>query len=549
MGRHADRSAGRRVAGLTPQVLVAVAVAAVVLVAAGITWWAVGSGDGDCARTDVVRVAVAPELAPVAEQVLAGAEGLREQDCASAQVTAQEPLQTVGDLGALEAADLPHLWVPDSSLWPARAGEAPLETAGSVATSPVVLATSRAAVDALGWSAEPPGWGEALAGEQSLAVPDLATSAEGLAALSAVRTALGADEDADNAVVQAVLAAERGPSVSPAAALEAGSADDVDAPLVPVSEQEVVATNAGAEDPALVAVYPREGSPSLDYPVVRVGSASGADAAAVNAAVRALTSDAARTAVLDAGFRDADGTPPTGAGPSTGIQEAAPEALLLDPGQVQSLLGQLAELAAPSRILTVFDVSTSMEAPAGGGTRATLARDAAKSALSLVPGNFALGLWVFASELEGDQDWTELVPTRTLETQTDGREQRDLLDEQLDSIPDRLTPGGTGLYDTTLAAVRAARADYDPTAVNSVLMVTDGTNEDDGLSLEALLETVAEETDPERPVKVIGVALGPDADLDALEQIAAATDGAAYSAVDPTALQTVLFDALRQREG
>jgi hypothetical protein len=48
-------------------------------------------------------------------------------------------------------------------------------------------------------------------------------------------------------------------------------------------------------------------------------------------------------------------------------------------------------------------------------------------------------------------------------------------------------------------------------------------------------------------VKVIGVALGPDADLAALEQIAEATEGAAYSAVDPADLQTVLFDALRQR--
>jgi hypothetical protein len=83
--------------------------------------------------------------------------------------------------------------------------------------------------------------------------------------------------------------------------------------------------------------------------------------------------------------------------------------------------------------------------------------------------------------------------------------------------------------------------------VNSVLMVTDGTNEDDGISLESLLDTLRSEADPVRPVKVIGVALGPDADLDALEQIADATGGAAYSAVDPTDLQTVLFDALRQR--
>jgi hypothetical protein len=92
MGRHAATSAARRSAPLTPQVLIALAVAA------------------------VVRVAVAPELAPVAEQLLDDAEGLRPEDCATAEVTAQQPVQTVGDLGALDAGDLPHLWVPDSSL-------------------------------------------------------------------------------------------------------------------------------------------------------------------------------------------------------------------------------------------------------------------------------------------------------------------------------------------------------------------------------------------------------------------------------------------------
>jgi len=315
---------------------------------------------------------------------------------------------------------------------------------------------------------------------------------------------------------------------------------------VPVSEQEMWAANADAEDPQLVAVYPEEGSPGLDYPLIRVGTASTPDAAAVDAVVRALTSDAARTAALEAGFRGTDGAPPAGA-EAAALQETAPRALQLDPGQVQALLAQLSELAAPSRILTVFDISTSMEAPAGDGTRATLARDAAKSTLTLVPGNFALGLWFFAAELEGDRDWTEAVPTRALEAEVDGTVQRDALDEELDTIPDRLSPGGTGLYDTTLDAVRAARSDFDPTAVNSVLMVTDGTDEDDGISLESLLDTLRAEADPERPVKVIGVALGPDADLGALEQIADATGGAAYSAVDPTDLQTVLFDALRQR--
>jgi Mg-chelatase subunit ChlD len=414
-----------------------------------------------------------------------------------------------------------------------------------MATSPVVLATSASAVESLGWDGEAPGWEQALAGEQALVVPDLGTSAEGLAALSAVRTALGGGEDADNAVVEAVLAAGRGQSMSVSDALAAAAGDAEDAPLVPVSEQEVYAHNDGADGSSLVAVYPSQGSPWLDYPVVRVGDGDGA---AVDAVVRALTSDAARTAALDAGFRDVDRTAPADAGPDTGTQEATPDEIELAPAELQALTDQLSSLAEPSRILTVIDVSTSMEAPVGDGTRATLARDAAKSALALIPGEYALGLWVFANELDGGEDWTQVLPTRGLDAEVEGDTQRSVLDEQLDTIPDRLSPGGTGLNDTALAAVRAARADFDPTAVNSVLLLTDGTNDDeDGIPLARLLETLREEDDPERPVKVIGVALGPDADLQALEQIAEATGGAAYSAVEEEDLQTVLFDALRQR--
>jgi hypothetical protein len=208
----------------------------------------------------------------------------------------------------------------------------------------------------------------------------------------------------------------------------------------------------------------------------------------------------------------------------------------------------LSSLAKPSRLLAVFDVSTSMRARVGDHTRATLARDAAKSALGLFPDNAAIGLWVFARKLDGDTDWTELVPTRTLAADADGRPQRAVLADALESIPSRLSPGGTGLYDTTLAAVRAARANYDPTAVDSVVLVTDGKDEDgNSIGLDSLLQTLRGEVDATRPVKVIGIALGPDADLDALQQIAAATGGAAYSAVDENDLQTVLFDALRQR--
>jgi ABC-type Fe3+ transport system substrate-binding protein len=543
MGRHADPAARRRVPAVT--VLIAAAVA-VGLLAGGVTWWLVGSGGCDDRRT--VALTVAPELGDLTERLLADPLPLDDGGCAVAEVTAQEPLQTVGNLGALDAEAVPDVWVPDSSLWVARAGEAALEGAGSMASSPVVLATSRATADALGWTGQAPTWAAALSAGRPLAVPDLAASAEGLSALAAVRTSLGGGEAGDTAVVQAVLAAARAAGPGPAEALETASSGSPEAALVPVSEQEVFAANAGTEDPALVAVYPSEGSPVLGYPVLRVGSPSGQDRAAVDAVVRALTSERARDAVLGAGFRTPDGTAPAGAGPGTGTVEAAPTELPLDAAEVQGLLARLSSLAAPSRLLAVFDMSTSMKAVVGDGTRATLARDAAKSALTLFPESSAIGLWGFARKLNGDTDWIELVPTRGLAADAGGRTQRDAIREQLDSIPERLAPGGTGLYDTTLAAVRAARADYDPTAVSSVVIVTDGKDEDDdSIGLGPLVETLRAEVDPTRPVKVIGIALGPDADLGSLQEIAAATGGAAYSAVDENDLQSVLFDALRQR--
>ena len=244
--------------------------AVVVLLAGGLVWWLAAGGDDAeaCDAASTVDVTVAPALAPLADEILSEPGALGDDGCLTARVTAQGPLQTAGALSALDPESLPDVWLPDSSLWALRAGDTELADEGSLGSSPVVLATSQAAVEAAGWTDAPPTWAEALTTGQAVAVPDLTGSTEGIAALTALRSSLGGDEDADNAVVEVVLAAAR--SGSAEQALEAAGEGAQDAALVPVSEQAVYAAHGGNADSSLVAVYPTEGSPVLDHPVFRV---------------------------------------------------------------------------------------------------------------------------------------------------------------------------------------------------------------------------------------------------------------------------------------
>ncbi|WP_158103778.1 VWA domain-containing protein, partial [Crossiella equi] len=63
-----------------------------------------------------------------------------------------------------------------------------------------------------------------------------------------------------------------------------------------------------------------------------------------------------------------------------------------------------------ARMLAVIDVSGSMGARAGNGqTRIELARDAAGTALGLLPDTTEIGLWAFSTDHAPGRHWTEMV--------------------------------------------------------------------------------------------------------------------------------------------
>jgi Mg-chelatase subunit ChlD len=542
-----------------------------------------------------VVVAADPTIAEPLREATAdlGRAPLEVGGCVSVVVTAQDPLRTASQLSTLPPEQLPDLWVPDSSTWldrvaPNAAGsEVPLVAVGSLASSPLVVAANTATVSELGWQETPPTWAEVLTSGRPVALPDRAGSAAGVSALVALRQSVLAAADppeqgpvavqtALTAVANAIEAAD---VTSLDESFEAAAAAGARAPVVPTSEQQWFLRTRGAEVPSTVAVRPRDGSVVLDYPLIRLDrQQAGQNLEAVEGVIRVLEDDGRRRARAW-GFSEPATLPgeepstaaaaaaspaPSGANPSPApslpdpsVPGALPSlaapatAPLLPPPtaeQIDTLLADLERLSRPARALLVVDASLSMQAPTGSGTRATLARDAVKTSVALFPDSATVGLWFFAVGMgPGGQDHVEVVPMRPMTEDAGGVSQRAAVLAGTDTLVDRLTPGGTGLNDTVLAAVRSVREGYDPEASNVVVVVTDGRNDADGISQEELVATLAAENDPERPVRVVVVGLAQDSDPAALRAIADATGGQAYVAERPEDFQTVLFDALRRR--
>lgn len=506
-----------------------------------------------CPQTQV-HVTVAPELSAAVTSLVQPLQGKKLSDghCLQAVVTSQAAPATVRAAQTLPLSQAPQLWIPESSLWERQVDTWPLQRETSMASSPLVIATSESVVTKLGWAAHPPTWADALNGIRPVAMPDLRNNASGVLSTLGLWQSLNKTPAADQAVAAAVLASTRSSAPTPAFAVDKAVINDPETPLLVTSELNVFATNRGNAASRLVAVYPRNGSPSLDYPILRVAprAQGSAKSIATDTIVGALEGTAARDLVRRAGLRDATGSGPGGAGVSTGAVSALD---IPEPAEVTAFLQRLQSLTRPSKLTVVVDVSLSMKALVGGKiTRAQLAGAAAKSAGDLLSNQSSVGLWVFSRNLPGQAAGTDyrlldqLAPIGTPEA---GRTHREVVNSHLLGLGSMLGGDGTSLYASTMAAMEAATHEYDPAAVNAVVLFTDGENDDPGgPTLEQAVTRLKQiSSDTQRPVQLVAIGIGPDTDLNALSQLVAPSKGKAYQASTPDQLRTVLFDALARR--
>jgi Ca-activated chloride channel homolog len=501
----------------------------------------------------------------------------------------------------------PDVWVPASSAWALQVALRQQATKQDVlipleypklATTPMVMAMPKPMAETLGWPRSTLGWKDLLGavvnqegwkafghpewGAFKLGKTDANLSTPGLEALiAAVFAATGQTSELsvetlvkeEDKLRQLILGLERAPGQdadTPATFLanlqqadQAGQALNF-VSAVPLDEKSVWDYNrgnaSGLEDGAerakpdvpLVAIYPKEGTLEADHPwvVLRAPWVNDAKRRAAAEFLDYLRSEPIQERFQAAGFRTSEGRPGPQLSQANGLLPDQPSRVLAPPAPkvVAAALESWNAARKRSNVLAVYDVSGSMkeEVPGTGGrTKMDIVKEAASQALALFAPETNLGTWVFSTNLVGNRDWAESVPIGPTNARLpDGKIRRQVLAEALARL--QATNGDTGLYDTTLAAFRAVQRSYAPQRINIVVLLTDGINDDPsgGIDRAELLRRLKAEQDKERPVRIITIAYGANADAASLKMIADATGGLAFVSRDPRDILHVFTDAI-----
>ncbi|WP_432833574.1 substrate-binding domain-containing protein [Dactylosporangium sp. CA-092794] len=530
-----------------------------------------------CTGTVRLAVAASPEIAPVIKDAADRwvKTGPRvDSECVAVDVTsvgsaevaaaiAGESGATVPGLGQADGkTQVPQIWIPDSSMWlqrmrAAREDLVP-QNAPSLARSPIVLAVPEPTAKELGWLENKVTWKQVLeqiVGDTRITpgIVDPNRDSVGvstLVAMASVRDQFG--PEGDSLTVGAVKSLMTGKSEQQSGLIARFPRDSdpktlsTAVTLAPLSEQALQAYNAAGPPVPLVAVYPDPAPIALDFPFAAMPRLAPNRATAAENFRQVLAGSDFRNLLARHQLRANDGTVGTGMTLSPSAPPGGQVTPVPDAQVISKALQMWVEITQPSRMLAVVDVSAAMKTPvpsAGGLTREQVAVQAAQGGLDLFPDSWAVGLWSFSTAMPGGRDYQELVPIGPLTTQRD----------QLRGAIGGLKPnpkGGSGLYDTILAAYQTVQQGWDPGRGNSVVVVTGGSNNDSaGLSLDALVGSLQKAENSDQPVQIIIIGIGTEVNQADMQRIVDATGGAVFLAPDPSKVAEIFMKALALDDG
>jgi Ca-activated chloride channel family protein len=570
-GRH--RSAGSSGGALK----LGAAAVAVLVVLAG-SWYSFRKfSQPSCGNAAKLTIGAPADIAPALKAHASdwSAQAKQDNNCVEIEVFEEDPADVAAALAgkvdktltgvgqANGKTRIPDIWVTDSSLWLQRLRAANPKSvpagAKSIAKSPVVLAMPEPIATTFGWPQKKITYTDLIskvASDQKVKVGIVEPSRDstglgGLLTLAAAAQAAGGGNATQatqvaTAALRALASGRSGlradlmqkfPRGSDAAALSGGLT------VAPLSEQAIIQYNGQQPPVRIAAIYAEPAAPSLDYPYVVLS----ADKASVaDQLLKSLDSQGFRDRLGAIGLRGADGTAGKGfQTPSNAPATLTATLAAADPAVVEGLLQKWQAITLPARMLAVLDVSGSMletVPTAGNATRMQVTLEAARKGMSLFDDSWALGLWVFSTLLDGNKDFKQLVPIGPLVSQ------RTQLLQALGGIQPKKT-GDTALFDTILAAYKEVQKGWDSGRINSVIVMTDGENDDPagGLSLEQLIAELKKTADPAKPVQLILIGIGDKVGEGQMRQVTDAVGGGTFVAPDPAKIGDIFLQAISLR--
>ncbi|MFI5495882.1 substrate-binding domain-containing protein [Actinoplanes sp. NPDC051859] len=480
-----------------------------------------------------LRVAAAPEIAP-AVQAAAKTLGPDGDGCYAVAVTAEEPAVTRA------AEHKPDVWIPSSSAWltiAAADGAAYTTDGAPLARSPIVLAApepiaAKYAKDGRGsWAALVDG----VAQHQIPAVtmPDPLHSTVGLLSVHAVHQAMTrTTPDPGIAQLRALTLRSKltDAAVDPSTLLPRAVKEADALGVFPTTAQQIRAAQQNGTPVSLISAAPADGAVDADYPYALAPSVAQPELAAKLKA--AITPQS----LADAGF----------------ATEATPQAMPM-PTDAAKLLGPALQWSQYKKlnyqVLLLVDSSGSMHQPVTdkakkATTKAALLRESGLAASLLFGEDTAIGMWFFGTENPASPAHTEVLPLGPLTEPIDGKTRRTALTSMVSAYQPPQN-AGTPLYQTVLDGTAAMRAKAKPGTATLVVVLTDGRDEQSRFSMpeQQFMAKLTAAQDPTRPVPIMGVGYGADADMNALTAMAKATGGRALAAKDPAELASAIAQA------
>jgi Mg-chelatase subunit ChlD len=555
----AGRHRPRRGAG---QLTLAIAGASVLVLGVGILVKTVAADADGCSAATGTRLVVAadPAIAPAIIEIAAAWEQTAADQvgsCVTVEVQPKDSAEMANGLGTYAGgtvdigakpvptpteADLPGAWIPDSSAWIGRVRAVDrnaFETQqSSVAISPVVVGMPEAAARQLGGGALD---AQAMAGilssgQLKLGMTDpRRDTASLIGAMLLKDVVVTQDSDLPKLVGAYRLRVNTDRSYADGKELFAGFAQGLGA--APLSEQSVIAYNA-TNPPVKVAAVPLAVQPTLDFPYAVLSVKSRQVKAAADAFQSALTGETYADILARHGLRTPSGTAGPGFTVGHGVTAAKAHVQpVTDMTSVRTALSIWVAAKTPSRVITLADITASMNTPlnAAGKTRLDLLKESATYGLNLFTSDSQLALWGFAGP--GAQP---LVGMGTLD-----KAQRDRLDQTMHAAHTAATDD-CPLFEALVAAYKEMKASYDPERSNTIVVFTDGhSNLRDGLTLAKVKLELEGLADVARPIRVVLIGIGTSqGDLGELTEIARITGGGAFPLTDARQLDQIFLKAL-----